>query len=125
MPEGLTERVLTPTGIPQGSPLSPTLYLFYKPGLIESYTEGQTSGSAGAENLKRTVAYGWVEDLSCPAAGMSKQDTVAKLQVARRRAQCWATKPASVFAPPMTSYFTLSTRKLVRLARHQLPWRQF
>jgi hypothetical protein len=35
MPEGLAEQVPTPTGILQGSPLSPILYLFYNSGLIE------------------------------------------------------------------------------------------
>jgi hypothetical protein len=86
MPEGLAERVSTPTGIPQGSPLSPFLYLFYNAGLVESCTEQDTRESAEAENLKQTVAYGWVDDVSCLAAGMSEQETVAKLQVACRRA---------------------------------------
>jgi hypothetical protein len=100
MPEGLAERVPTPTGIPpQGSPLSPILYLFYNAGPIESCTEQETRESAEVESLKRTVAYGWVDDVSCLAAGMSEEETVAKLQVVCRRGQDWATKHASVFAP--------------------------
>jgi hypothetical protein len=87
MPEGLSERVPTPTGISQGSPLSSILYLFYNAGLIESCTEQETEESEVVQNLKQTVAYGWVDDVSCLAAGMSEQETVAKLQVACRRAQ--------------------------------------
>jgi hypothetical protein len=58
MPEGLAERVPTPTGIPQGSPLSPILYLFYNAGLTKACTEQETRESPEAENLKRIIAYG-------------------------------------------------------------------
>jgi hypothetical protein len=52
MPEGLAERVRTPTGILQGSPLSPILYLFYNAGLIEVCMEQETRESTEDENLK-------------------------------------------------------------------------
>jgi hypothetical protein len=87
MPEGLAERVPTPAGILQESPLSPILYRFYNVGLIEACTEQETRESVKAENLKRMVAYGWVDGVSCLAAGMSEEETVAKLQVAYYRAQ--------------------------------------
>jgi hypothetical protein len=58
MPEGLTERVPTPTGIPQGSPLSLILHLFYNEGLMEACTEQETRENVEAENLRQTIAYG-------------------------------------------------------------------
>jgi hypothetical protein len=79
MPEGQAERVPTPTGIPQGSPLSPILYLFYNAGLIEACTEQETKECTEAEISKQMVAYGWVDDVSCLAAGMSEEESVAKL----------------------------------------------
>jgi hypothetical protein len=112
MPEGLAERVPTPTGIPQGSPLSPILYLFYNAGLIELGTEQGTRENAEAENLKRTVAYSWVDDVSCLAAGMSKQETVAKLQVACRRAQTGLQNTRLCLHRPSTSYSTSSIRRV-------------
>jgi hypothetical protein len=57
MPEGLAERFPTLTGIPQGSPLSPILYLFYNAGLIEACTEQETSANMEAKNLKQIVIY--------------------------------------------------------------------
>jgi hypothetical protein len=85
MPEGLAERAPTPTGIPQGSPLSLILYLFYNAGLIEACMEEETRESTEVEILKQVVAYGWVDDVSCLAAGMS-EESVAKLQVGCCRA---------------------------------------
>jgi hypothetical protein len=79
MPEGLAEQVSTPTGILQGSPLSLILYLFYNAGLIEAYTEQETRESTEVEILKQMVAYGWVDDVSCLAAGMLEEELVAKL----------------------------------------------
>ncbi|KAG0160618.1 hypothetical protein PDIDSM_8148 [Penicillium digitatum] len=50
IPEGVSESIPTPTGIPQGSPLSPILYLIYNADLVE-----------GCEGVKTS---GWVDDVA-------------------------------------------------------------
>lgn len=91
MPEAVSDRMATPTGIPQGSPLSPILYLIYNACLIEA--------DDNDERENGTTALGWVDDVAIVAAGRTEQETVNKLSQACEKAQEWATKHASVFAP--------------------------
>lgn len=91
MPEAMSERMATPTGIPQGSPLSPILYLIYNACLIEA--------DDNDERENGTTALGWVDDVAIVAAGRNEQETINKLFQACEKAQEWATKYASVFAP--------------------------
>lgn len=86
MPEGSSGRIPTPTGIPQGSPISPILYLIYNADLIENCGTGVTSN-------------GWVDDVCFMAKGDSERETTRKLKEACRRADQWAEKHASVFDP--------------------------
>ncbi|KAI3534405.1 reverse transcriptase [Colletotrichum abscissum] len=76
------------TGIPQGSPLSPILYLFYNADLLDSCNE---TGD--------TTATGFIDDVAILAVGHSTEETCQKLQEALRKAETWASTHASVFAP--------------------------
>ncbi|KAK7433457.1 reverse transcriptase, partial [Colletotrichum acutatum] len=76
------------TGIPQGSPLSPILYLFYNADLLDSCNE---TGD--------TTATGFIDDVAILAVGDSTEETCQKLQEALRKAETWALTHASVFAP--------------------------
>ncbi|KDN71119.1 putative zinc knuckle, partial [Colletotrichum sublineola] len=76
------------TGIPQGSPLSPILYLFYNADLLDSCNEAEG-----------TTATGFIDDVAILAVGDSTEDTCQKLQEALRKAEAWALTHASVFAP--------------------------
>jgi ribonuclease HI len=86
MPEGISDRIPTPTGIPQGSPISPILYLIYNADLIENCGNGVTSN-------------GWVDDVCFMAKGDSERETTKKLRAACRKADHWARTHASVFDP--------------------------
>ncbi|OQV10369.1 hypothetical protein CLAIMM_14382 [Cladophialophora immunda] len=79
-------------GIPQGSPLSPILYLFYNADLLE----------ACANEKVNTIGY--IDDVSLLATGATPQHNTHALKVAHREAQKWARKHGSVFA---TSKYTL------------------
>lgn len=88
MPEFSAPNANTSTGIPQGSPLSPILYLFYNADLIKS-----VSGSLEAE------AIGYIDDVGILVRGSSVEDNNRKLQDTFGLARDWAQKHASVFAP--------------------------
>jgi ribonuclease HI len=82
MPEGVSDRVPTPTGIPQGSPLSPILYLIYNADLLEH---------------DEVTTMGWVDDVSFMATGMNEHDTTTKIEAACAQADTWARQHASIF----------------------------
>ncbi|KAJ5100018.1 zinc knuckle domain protein [Penicillium argentinense] len=84
MPEGTSGPIPTPTGIPQGSPIPPILYLIYNADLIEKCGSGVTSN-------------GWVDDVCFMTKGDSERETIRKLKTACGKAEQWARNHASVF----------------------------
>ena len=75
------------TGIPQGSPLSLILYLFYNADLIE------------ACRTDNSEAVGYVDDASTLAVGPSAAKNCKTLKAIHRKAEDWARKHGSQFAP--------------------------
>ena len=75
------------TGIPQGSPLSPILYLFYNADLIE------------ACKTENTEAVGYIDDASILAVGPTAQRNCKTLKTIHRKAEKWALQHGSQFAP--------------------------
>lgn len=83
--EGISETFDIATGIPQGSPLSPILYLFYNADLIEL---GRSS----------ELVTGYIDDTSFLVEGSTTESTTRRLEVLHCKADEWARQHASVFA---------------------------
>ncbi|KAJ6436485.1 hypothetical protein O9K51_10967 [Purpureocillium lavendulum] len=75
------------TGIPQGSPVSPMLYLFYNADLVEEC------------NTPETESVGYIDDVSILAVGESAARNCKRLKRRHRKAQVWARKHGSQFSP--------------------------
>jgi ribonuclease HI len=96
------------TGVPQGSPLSPILYIFYNSDLIEECDAGDD-----------TAATGYIDDAAILAWGDTTEETCAKLESALTKANRWATTHASKFAPEkfQLTHFTRSKTRIDRTQR--------
>ena len=90
------------TGIPQGSPLSPILYIFYNADLVDDL------------HADDTTVTGYIDDAAILATGRSTEDTCNKLAAALEKAQHWAITHASRFAPEkfQLTHFTRSRKNL-------------
>lgn len=75
------------TGIPQGSRMSPYLYLFYNADLVE---DCQTES---------TEAVCYIDDVSVLTLGPSAARNCKTLKAIHRKAEKWAAKHGSQFAP--------------------------
>jgi hypothetical protein len=62
-------------GIPQGSPVSPVLYLFYNADLIEAY------------RTEESEAVGYIDDVSILAIGDTAQRNYKTLKIVHRKAE--------------------------------------
>jgi len=92
LPNGyISDAFSTPTGIPQGSPLSPILFLLFNAPLVKSCTQHLRYG--------RSEAFGWVDDVCILAMSNSYEENVWILEAALQKADKWAWKHAAKFAP--------------------------
>lgn len=84
-----SEWVRTQTGIPQGSPLSPILFLFFISELLEDIqrVDGDTFG------------FGFVDDTSLITWGDSARDNCQRLTQAHDKCIAWAKRHGARFAP--------------------------
>ncbi len=76
------------TGIPQGSSLSPILYLFYNADLLKTLT------------TEAIWAAGYIDDVVFLATEESAEKKCKALEEAHATARIWAGRHASVFSPP-------------------------
>ena len=90
--EGLGPEFVVDTGIPQGSPLSPILYLFYNADLLE------IKGIVTSRKAK-VGRNGFIDDIAISTEGATTRHTTHRLKPLIAECQDWAKKHASVFAP--------------------------
>src|SRR5699024_214317 len=92
------------TGIPQGSPLSPILFLFYNAELLEQ-----------CANPHRGVGcLGFVDDITLIAWGESTEDNCRRLAEAHAQCDWWARRYGACFAPEKYELMHFTRRR----ARH-------
>jgi hypothetical protein len=84
-----TDAFATPTGIPQGSPLSPIHFLFYNANLVE-ICNPPTLPASGT---------GFVDDVNALAFGRSTEENCRTLQTVHERCLEWARRHGASFAP--------------------------
>ena len=88
--EGATGQFTTDTGIPQGSPLSPILYLFYNADLIDQIHEAYPG---------RALVTGYIDDICILVWSRAAAANCRRLEQIHKIAEQWETKHASKFAP--------------------------
>lgn len=88
-------------GIPQGSPLSPILWLFYHSGLLEALS-GEERGVS---------CLGFVDDTTLIVHGSSTTETTQKLQQLHGICLTWAAKHGAVFAPEKYALMHLTRKR--------------
>jgi hypothetical protein len=99
--EYITETLpLLDAGIPQGSLLSPILFLFYNTNLIDACHDPQ-------HDMHST---GFVDDQCLLAIGSSTEENCARLAATHEKCNEWSRRHASQFAP--------AKYELIHLTRH-------
>ena len=107
--EGEMRDYQLPTGIPQGSPLSPILYLFYNANHIDATHTQFPEG---------TLVTGYVEDICILVWGRDTEENCQKLAAVHQVAERWESTYASRFAPARYGLVHLVSRHR-RANRHQ------
>lgn len=88
--EGATGQFTTDTGIPQGSPLSPILYLFYNADLIDQIHEAYPG---------KAMVTGYIDDICILVWSRAAAANCRRLEQIHKIVEQCETQHASEFAP--------------------------
>ena len=103
--DGFTSNPIeVPTGIPQGSPLSPVLFLFFASELLHTL------------NAPPTFGMGFVDDTYIIRHGQSAKENCKQLKLAHERCLTWARRHGASFAPDKYNLIHLTRRRGVNLS---------
>ena len=114
-----SDWIETKAGIPQDSPLSPILFLFYISELLEEFQDPQST----------VLGFGFVDDTNLIAWGTSAEDNCRRLSAANERCEAWAKRHGAKFAPDKYQliHFTRSRRHArddlatsIQIGEHQI-----
>ena len=100
LPEGTSELMDVETGIPQGSLLSPILYLFFNADLIEACHSEEHS----------TAAAGWIDDANIIMWGSSTEDNCRNLESIYTKYKDWEVMHTLKFNPDKYSLIHLLSK---------------
>lgn len=108
-----SDRYDIETGIPQGSPLSPILYILYNADLVEHCATDRD-----------TATTGYIDDVAILAWGDTTEESCMKLKRALEEAKRWSTTHASKFAPDkfQLTHFTRSTKRMDKNTPIRTEW---
>lgn len=130
LPEGESKWIHLRYGIPQGSSLSPILWLFYNADLLDEILKGVVvrdsgsdgnGGDGGTTELPCNYPVGeisttaWVDDTGILVIGKSAADNCRVLERVHGNAADWATRYGCVFAPEKYEVIHFDTSMMARI----------
>jgi len=97
-----SQSIPTLAGVPQGSPLSPILYMYYNADLLEA-----------AKDKPDTMSLGFIDDIVYGVEGKSDKDNVHKLEKVLQGAEEWRKRHGAQFerSKYVLVHFTRNTRR--------------
>jgi len=81
-----SDSLPTPAGVPQGSPLSPLLYMYYNADLLDIVQEYES-----------TLGLGFIDDIVYGVSGCSDRGNVCKLKRTLQEAENWRRRHGAQF----------------------------
>jgi ribonuclease HI len=101
----LSQSVETRAGVPQGSPLSPILYMYYNADVLEV-------------SEQKVDSLGYIDDIAFGTSGETDESNIQKIQEVMERAEEWRIKHGVQFEPSkyVLVHFTRNTRRKTEAA---------